>query len=397
MRTVMLIGLLSGCVNIRSNGGLVFQDYEGELPERLRSNAQILLSADAPQYGDVPTMVPMMDEPGNTSLYLDLHHLDTDRLWYIQPRGFALTSDSQGLGAMPFAEEWNPFKLLSTATVGSDGYATLWCGEDAHIQVEWNATQSSSHPLATACDTPMRLIPGEEANEVWLLTDRDITRFTADLTPAEVPPLVETSEGLLSVSAIEQVHYALVVEGQVMTVTFQNGSWTTTIGSTPPLVADDITGDPLGEPAVWMGVDRRIRVSTTQGLYAWDILATGQTETLDAAQPPTIDAAWQNLPGRGSSVAVTRIPNPDSSEGLTVPVDIQVRWVDGDDTWVSTTIPTTPCVETDACREIGEFELLGVVAGGGGLAWAVYDMWSWYLDESGTNIRAVVATPIDVE
>jgi alpha-tubulin suppressor-like RCC1 family protein len=160
-------------------------------------------------------------------------------------------------------------------------------------------------------------------------------------------------------------------------------------------------GDAAGEP-----IAESIRLESTGSLlvasspdasgatiYRWHVESDGVVDTVATADSlPSGFGPWSPSYAFGASFTASSIANPELST-LTVPQAYKARqWVV--DHYATIDVPTTPCLDVETCRRLGESTLLGVVDLDSSPV-AFYALWAWQLDAAGEPLVAIFASPLD--
>jgi len=397
----MIRGLL-GLVAITSASGCLFlddlkhgeaprPDAELALPELLRPRTQVVWAIDWVGPNWDPRLIELAAVFGATgsSVLVDPYPSD-----YLAAKSIDVHNAILGVRESGELSVTPLFQVGLRTNVGEEFIAgasttsvsfSLWCTAESAFLVR---AEPFPVPGSVWCKQPARMAVGSSAATAVLISltaggpvyDIDLsTNATQILTPSalRLPPGVDFG-------AIRFVDRP--TPGELAVVTETGGVWAyqTTSGA-PRMAGAALTGEAAGSEPVRRELDGTLTVMTTTGLFSW--VVDGAVTTIVASPPPTIDAPWVSASGYGGAIARQTRPS-DLDLALTIPVAVQARIWDGTQ-FVVHDVPTTPCITTEACREVGESRVVGLVG-----MHVVYELWSWYLT-SGHELKGLYSVPLE--
>jgi hypothetical protein len=376
-------------VNLRS--GLLPEDHESILLERLRPGTTVLWGLDpivpAGANGWDPRLIHYATT-GNPRIIIDPFPFGAAESPPI--RNYLATTLPDGtleLGELKQRDIVTPWgeELVASGYRGG-GFFQAWC-DDTIFFVGVSLTLSES----VWCTSRALIAPDDGGPTAILVSlteggpiyDIDFAGDSATASTLTVPAGVDVD----TVVFIDQPS-----PGVLAFVAEDSGTWSYARTDAAAITATGLTGASAGSEPVLRQLDGTLRITTLTGLYVWDAEGTEAVTLIAASPAPTIQASWVSAGGYGGALALENTPNPVDSS-IDMPLAVQAR-VLINDAFVIYDVPTTPCIETDECREVGESRVIGLV-GSPDSPFVIYEIWSWYLSQgSNLDVKALYSSPL---
>jgi hypothetical protein len=389
---------VSACLSLAVGGGKFFNEWDSLLDERMRPGGKII--EDGSGYILAPKAFGYRDISGADVVYIDVLKYEDDigEAGHFTPiKGYHLfVLDDGWLYWMP---EYAGFELVSSV-VSSGTLIQLWCDDVPVIRTRrlvGETMEVGSLELTDSRWCNARNIIGARMDdgEAVIVPAQGGTPLNVAVTVDGLGKLaITTTAGSAAVPTTPARDKLVFVEERtadvLAAVYYDNGTWRYREGGVTFTATDMPYGEPAGIAPVRRQADGQLRIETLDGMFAWDVDGSGTAQRLATSPQPTINAIWAAGPWSGGAIAEELKPN-ERAPNLNVPVASQTRVVAGD-TMSVLDVPTTPCVVSEQCREIGESDLIAIV-GPSGKEYAIYALWSWNGTDDGGGKR-VVGAPI---
>lgn len=388
--------LLAGCLDIRTSGGQLSEQYEAAIPGLLRADAQVLFEVDD-SFTVRPTLVAGVNSSGDPTTRVDGYPWDVDVEWtgLIGPHAVELSNAGSVVTAV---EDTIHFEKVSSFTNGT--YTSiLYCDDALELWVHgltpdgWrSATVVLGDP--DDCSGTWVLGEGDSPDSLTLWSDHGAQRMR--MTPPEGTGdiTVEWTDLATPEGAPERVEWVAASASGGVRLVGRNtdGAWVYAASDQPPLTADDIHGGALGDVPVVISDGTALEVSTTAGQWAWDVDAGTAPSLIESYAPPDLDGDWVRGSWPGGALATERRLHPDSE---LIEVEVAVEALVRDDRGVRPLqVPLTPCVEDAPCQALGEWTVAGLYRGED--RWfVVYGYLSWWYGVSGGEVSRAYLAPLD--